>query len=266
MPLVGFNLTIEFDCNAYYQIAIFFAYYAHGCIALLIVLRAIAIWERRAIVIALVIPIWLLDISWLTIGIMKIHASWDPSIAMCRFRDTGAQRDTIIIAFATDVFLLGITLVGVLRKRSDSGLWRLLYHQGILGLVVATVAEVPITTFISLNLNDPMNMMFLPPHLIIMSISTTRMYSNLTTYRTSPVYTLPPLVPIHTFGLPTPHTGTSHTISFGRQSAIVVSKNKKPVAQNKDDGKIDPFMIFSFECRNSDPERGRKEGYDIEEA
>jgi hypothetical protein len=48
-------------------------------------------------------------------------------------------------------------LVGLLRQRLD-GMGQLLWKQGHIWLFLATIAEVPPTVFIGLNLNDPFNL------------------------------------------------------------------------------------------------------------
>ncbi|KAH9999620.1 hypothetical protein BJV74DRAFT_822669 [Russula compacta] len=74
-------------------------------------------------------------------------------------------------------------LTGVLRWKeevSESGsIWWLLYTQGVAWVIVFTLAEVPPMVFISLNLNYPMNQMFLTPGVIIMSIGASRLYLGL---------------------------------------------------------------------------------------
>jgi len=80
-------------------------------------------------------------------------------------------------------------LVGLLRLRRRGGgtfqLGHLLWKQGVIWFLLATVAEVPPTVFIFLDLNDPLNDMFLMPWLIIMSIAATRMYRSLVDFISS---------------------------------------------------------------------------------
>jgi len=73
-------------------------------------------------------------------------------------------------------------LFGVLRwkqARLMGGIWRLMYQQGLLWVVVVTLADVPPTIFILLNLNEPMDRMFMIPSMIIMSVGALRMYRGL---------------------------------------------------------------------------------------
>ncbi|KAN0118624.1 hypothetical protein V8E52_005047 [Russula decolorans] len=88
----------------------------------------------------------------------------------------------MIAVLITDVILLLIVLIGLLRLHGSGGsfaLGRLLWKQGVIWLLIATVAEVPPTVFIALNLNDSLNFMFASPSTIAMSIAATRIYRNL---------------------------------------------------------------------------------------
>ncbi|KAH9061919.1 hypothetical protein EDB87DRAFT_386440 [Lactarius vividus] len=70
-------------------------------------------------------------------------------------------------------------LVGLLRLRRPGttmvGLWNFLWRQ----VFLATVVQVVPTVFISLILNDPFDLMFQTPSLIVISIAATRMYRSL---------------------------------------------------------------------------------------
>jgi len=49
-------------------------------------------------------------------------------------------------------------------------------HEGVIWLLVATIAEVPPAVFLCLNLNNPLNDMFLPPSMVTLSIAATRIH------------------------------------------------------------------------------------------
>jgi len=76
-------------------------------------------------------------------------------------------------------------LIGVLRwkeARQKGGVWWVLYTQGLAWVAVITLAEIPPLVFVFLNLNVPMDLMFLTPGLIIMSFGASRMYRGLADY------------------------------------------------------------------------------------
>jgi len=75
---------------------------------------------------------------------------------------------------------------GLLRlgfhERSVFGLGRLLWRQGVIWLLVATIAEVPRAVLLCLNLNNPFNGMFLPPSMVTLSIAAIRIHRYLVDY------------------------------------------------------------------------------------
>jgi len=62
------------------------------------------------------------------------------------------------------------------------GLWRFLYYQGLFWLALVTLAEIPPTVFVILNLNDYLNLMFQVPELIMMAVGASRIYRCLADY------------------------------------------------------------------------------------
>ncbi|KAF8497018.1 hypothetical protein F5888DRAFT_1906889 [Russula emetica] len=99
------------------------------------------------------------------------------------FAFLGLAAASLLIISRIDIVLLLIVLIGLLRLLHDSGgtfaLGRLLWKQGVIWLLIATVAEVPPTVFIVLNLNASFNLMSQLPSLIAMAIAATRIYRNL---------------------------------------------------------------------------------------
>jgi hypothetical protein len=99
---------------------------------------------------------------------------------------------TITVTLGEDLVLLSLMLIG-LRRYGDVGmygLWRFLHRQGLLWLLLVTVAEIPTTVFIYLNLNDYLNLMFQTPELIMMAVGATRIYRSLADYSSMADYNL----------------------------------------------------------------------------
>jgi hypothetical protein len=49
----------------------------------------------------------------------------------------------MLTAFVVNVTLLGTMIVGVIHKRLDTRLWKLLYYQGLFWISAAIFTEVP---------------------------------------------------------------------------------------------------------------------------
>jgi len=92
----------------------------------------------------------------------------------------------LIVTLITDIGLLLTMLFGLFRLRREGrgtiGIGSLLWKQGVLWLLLATIAEVPPAVLTIMNLNDPLNLVCLHPAMVIMSISGTRMYRSLSDF------------------------------------------------------------------------------------
>jgi len=97
--------------------------------------------------------------------------------------NSAAVKLNAIVSLCTDVLLLLIMLIGLLRWRLKQGgtssLTRFLWTQGLIWILLATIAYVPPIVFLSLNLNAAFDMMLQTPALITLSIAATRMYRSL---------------------------------------------------------------------------------------
>ncbi|ETW82910.1 hypothetical protein HETIRDRAFT_107069 [Heterobasidion irregulare TC 32-1] len=217
----------EINCNAVFKSLIATSYSALVCTSVFV-----AIWRFTKLVIATVICIQLFNTSWAILGVTRAHAEWNPILQICVITDTVLQRDTMIVDLACQLSLLVIMFVGVLRIRSENGLWRVLYNQGILWLLLSVLAVVPSNTLLILNLNDVMNLIAQTPHLLIMAISTTRIHRKLNEYCA-----------------PKPNFTTVTTINF-RPVAATVNSAHPPEATSvrekcKSDGPLDDPSVDS---------------------
>jgi len=163
-----------------------FGYIALGAASLLIVIRITAIWDRNKVVTAIATSLWAINVAVLIQGVVRVHSDWADFLPGCILLNSHSTKLNIIASLVTDILLLLIVLVGLLRFHSDGlgtyGIGRLLWKQGVAWILLATAAEVPPAVLISLNLNDPLNFMFLLPSLLIMTIAATRMYRSLTDF------------------------------------------------------------------------------------
>jgi len=101
-------------------------------------------------------------------------------VLQCIVLNSESSKLYVVILAVTDIILLLIVLVGLLRLRRDGsgtfGIGRLLWKQGLLWFLLAMVAGVPPAVFIILNLNSPLNLMFQLPSVVAMIIAATRVY------------------------------------------------------------------------------------------
>ncbi|KAI9436272.1 hypothetical protein H4582DRAFT_2099969 [Lactarius indigo] len=185
--LVGLDPVNRINCQAFVIFVFLFSHLSLACAEALIVLRIAAIWGLNKIAISIAVAAWLADAGSLIHGVVVIRGNWSESLAgaVCNVTNTPSTRINILVSFVTDLVLLALMLTGLLRwenARLKGGIWWLLYTQGLAYMIIVAVAEVPITVFILLNLNDPMNLMFQLPALITMTIGASRVYRGLSDY------------------------------------------------------------------------------------
>ncbi|KAI0259036.1 hypothetical protein BC834DRAFT_665325 [Gloeopeniophorella convolvens] len=148
-------------------------------------------WTLASLLILLrIYVVTLTTVTWLAGVVINIHylvgirAVYDPALNSCKPIETHKGLPNAIAVLFVDTTLLLTKFIGLLRDPDGRmfGLWRLLYQQNIIWLLLATIAELPVLVLVSLNWNDAFNVMLLPPGLSIMSIGGARMYRSLSNY------------------------------------------------------------------------------------
>ncbi|KAI9441047.1 hypothetical protein F5148DRAFT_1258649 [Russula earlei] len=179
LNIVGIDVSTPIQCQVWFTFELIFGYVAFVCASLLIVLRIIAIWNKDKVVVAVATGVWVVNIGFLIQGIARLRSTFGVSFGVirnCVVDNTESSKLNIIVTLITDIVLLLIMLVGLLRIRRYGGvtfgLGRLLWRQvqssllccssfvdvlsipkGVIWLILASIAEIPPTVLISLNLN-----------------------------------------------------------------------------------------------------------------
>ncbi|KAF8491233.1 hypothetical protein F5888DRAFT_1807633 [Russula emetica] len=202
LSFIALDTTTPINCQALITFQLTFAFLGLAAASLLIIFRITAIWNKNRLVVGTAITVWATNASVFIFGKLapslivqtfrnpilmltqiQMRSSWNPILQECMVLNTEKNKSTVISILISDIVLLLIVLVGLLRLLHDSGgpfaLGRLLWKQGVLWLLIATVAEVPPTVFIVLNLNALLNLMSQLPGVIAMVIAATRIYRNL---------------------------------------------------------------------------------------
>ncbi|KAI0276823.1 hypothetical protein BC826DRAFT_1114015 [Russula brevipes] len=121
---------------------------------LLIVLRIIAIWNKRKVVVAIAIGLWVTNVAFLIHTSLQLRSG--NLTLTCLPRNAEISKLSTISTFVTDIVLLLIMLVGLLRLRVQGvgtfSLGHLLWKQGIIWFLIATLAGALPTIFL-LDLN-----------------------------------------------------------------------------------------------------------------
>ncbi|KAI9508998.1 hypothetical protein F5148DRAFT_1283412 [Russula earlei] len=198
ISFVTLDVTAPINCQI-------FSYTGIAAASLLIVIRVVAVWNRNRIVVVIAAALWLADIVTIIIGMsrpiallsrmssisfktpfhLQLRAVYFPLRKTCVVLNTHVNTLNILFTLGIDILFLLIMLVGLFDMRRTEGgtfgIGRLLWNQGVLWLVIATIAEFPPTIFMLLNLNGVVHSTsFLGWSRL--SIAATRMYRSLTDF------------------------------------------------------------------------------------
>ncbi|KAH9962775.1 hypothetical protein BGW80DRAFT_857272 [Lactifluus volemus] len=119
----------------------------------------IAIWNWNIYMSSLLIGTWLADLALYIYLMVELRTSYDPTLETCTTSTTHSFRAGVAGSLVTDVILVISMLIGLVRSphSSTTGLWRLLYQQCFIWLVLAMLADVPLMVLLILDLNDAMD-------------------------------------------------------------------------------------------------------------
>ncbi|KAI0269734.1 hypothetical protein BGY98DRAFT_1100954 [Russula aff. rugulosa BPL654] len=186
LSLVDIDVSTRYNCKVETVFLIAFSFLAAAAASLLIVLRIIAIWNMKKIVIAIATSVWGAGFISQIQTIVRIRVESIPGTATCVVANPHIANLNTLVSFTTDIILLFIMLFGLFRlrfhKSSAFGMGRTLWRQGLVWLSVAFIADVLPLVFIYLNLNGPLDDIFLVPWIVASSIAATRIHRDLADY------------------------------------------------------------------------------------
>ncbi|KAH9056692.1 hypothetical protein EDB87DRAFT_1833636 [Lactarius vividus] len=186
LQFLGFDVSHKIDCQACAILSFMFAYLSFMCTSALIILRVAVLWDHSKIVIASTCAVWTVNTVIYAYSLTTLRSAWTDGLCLISHTDHG--RISVLSTFTTDLILLVLMLAGLNRWKNapkSCGVWRFLRTQGLIWVMIVTLAEIPPTVFIFLNLNDPMNMIFQAFALIIAPLGAARLYRGLIDYPAS---------------------------------------------------------------------------------
>jgi len=180
LNMIGFNTTTPIHCQVWVTFQFLFSYIAIAAASLLIALRVIAVWDKEKIPTLIAMGVWLVNVSLLLEGLVRIRSAWLPQATTCTLLNLETNKPAVISTLITVVVLLITMAIGLFRMHLEVdgvyALWCILWKQGLIWIFLATLAAIPPTVLMCLNLNLPMNYMFQAPSMIVLAIAATRMY------------------------------------------------------------------------------------------
>ncbi|KAH9964907.1 hypothetical protein BC827DRAFT_1374770 [Russula dissimulans] len=220
LNFVALDIMTPIDCQVWLPFELIFSYLGVSAASLLIIFRIFAIWNKDRVVVTISAVVWIVSVVFIIQGIARTRSAWNSDVQTCALLNSESNKLNVTVTLIADVILLLIVLIGLFRLRREgvgrSGIGLLLWNQGVIWLILATIAEVPPTVLLILNLNEPLNLMFQLPAMITLSIAATRMHRSLTdfVFGSTDIFS-PGSLPIHnnraTNGKPKPSVPMSHS-------------------------------------------------------
>ncbi|KAH9954853.1 hypothetical protein BC827DRAFT_921768 [Russula dissimulans] len=229
--IVGFDTSRPINCQLWVTFSLIFAYTAVSTASLLIVLRVNAIWNKNRTVYAISMSAWVANVSCLINATVRLRGTWSVTDNSCTPLNTSVNKLNAIVSFCTDLLLLLIMLIGLLRWRYrigqgiTSSLTRFLWTQGLVWIFIVTIAYVPSVILLLFNLNPTLDMMLQTPTLITLSIAATRMYRSLADFGSRDIVISIP----RTSGLTPRDSNRTYVapIRFNRMEGSTTAKNSE---------------------------------------
>jgi len=133
IDLVILVTTTPINCEVWIVCLCAFGYMTFVISSLLIILRITVIWNKNKFVVAFSVAVWLINASFLIYGTTQIRDEWVPLAFSCGAPNIKSNKLAITAMPVTDLALLFIMLIGLLRLRHRGGgrfsLGRLLWKQ-----------------------------------------------------------------------------------------------------------------------------------------
>ncbi|KAI0267626.1 hypothetical protein BGY98DRAFT_1101885 [Russula aff. rugulosa BPL654] len=185
LSLVDIDVSTRYNCKVETVFLIAFSFLAAAAASLLIVLRIIAIWNMKKIVIAIATSVWGAGFISQIQTIVRIRVESIPGTATCVVANPHIANLNTLVSFTTDIILLFIMLFGLFRlrfhKSSAFGMGRTLWRQGLVWLSVAFIADV--LPLVAMGFHHLLELqIFLVPWIVASSIAATRIHRDLADY------------------------------------------------------------------------------------
>ncbi|CUA73382.1 hypothetical protein RSOLAG22IIIB_05272 [Rhizoctonia solani] len=186
------NTKTEINCQAMYTLAQFLGNVSIGTTSNLLMFRAIAIWSRSIWVVAPLLLVALGHWAILLHGIIAVRATWNATVGVCVVTGTSNIFLRLLYNYtmAFDLLVLILSVAGLLRAGHGrgSGLWSLLFKDGIAYFTVAFIGNLIAAIFAILHLNPAMDIMFTVPAAVFSAIVAMRCVRRLSDWSGKDVY------------------------------------------------------------------------------
>ncbi|KAG8847112.1 hypothetical protein FRB91_000183 [Serendipita sp. 411] len=220
--LIALNIHTKINCQALYNFNQFAGNSTLGASSTLLMLRSIAIWQRNRYISLFFVVVGLGLWGILMHGVTTVRAHWSPELNTCAVDAvTGVYLSLVYLyTMFTDLVVLIVTLAGLSWSPGKSGLWRMLWEQGIMFFIVAFIANLIPAVMLLVNLNPVINIMFSIPAIAATATCACRCFVGLSEYArkgddmSAAIHTSPGTAGGWTHRIQGPMKRTGNTVQF----------------------------------------------------
>ncbi|OAX41297.1 hypothetical protein K503DRAFT_685802 [Rhizopogon vinicolor AM-OR11-026] len=188
---VAMDVSKEINCHTLYAFNQLAGNAAVGLASINLSLRTIAIWSQSKWIIALLILLILGHWSLILQGVL-LGATWAPGGCQITYSNTTILSATFIYSMCFDFVVMCLSaykLAWVPARNGTNGthtrLIMMLFSDGLIYFFIAFMSNLVATTFMVLNLNPTMSIIFNVPAAIASTIVASRVVRRLTNFQIS---------------------------------------------------------------------------------
>ncbi|QRV75162.1 hypothetical protein RhiJN_03177 [Ceratobasidium sp. AG-Ba] len=186
------NVKSEINCQAAYTSVQFLGNVTIGATSNLLMFRSMAIWARNTWVVVPLVLIAMGHWAILLHGVIAVRAQWVAEVGVCVVTGTSTLFLRLLYGYtmAFDLLVLVLSIAGLTRTGHGrgSGLWKLLFRDGIAYFTVAFIGNLIAAIFAILHLNAAMDIMFTVPAAVFSAIVACRAVMRLSDWTGQDVY------------------------------------------------------------------------------
>ncbi|XP_006459880.1 hypothetical protein AGABI2DRAFT_67334 [Agaricus bisporus var. bisporus H97] len=138
--IISLTVTTEINCRALYTFNSWAGNMTILCASTSLMLRTIALWNRKKIIIATLTVLCLAHWGLLYRTMFIVVAEWDHKLGICTVTQTSPRllNTTFFFTMAFDFIILVFSAVALLgRHTARTDLWKLLFHDGLVYFLIS---------------------------------------------------------------------------------------------------------------------------------
>ncbi|KDQ09991.1 hypothetical protein BOTBODRAFT_36610 [Botryobasidium botryosum FD-172 SS1] len=177
---IATGVSTEVNCGALYTFSQIAGNTAIGTTSALLMFRTFAIWSTKKYIVIPLCVLFLGQWALLLHGYTIVKSSWSPEAMACVvYTKPEIIKAIYVYTMLFDLTVLLLSIAGLLLSPARSGLWGLLFTDGVIYFIASFTAYLFPVVFAYLNLNPAMNIICPVPASVCSGIVACRLFVRL---------------------------------------------------------------------------------------